>query len=399
VAFALHRGGWRGQGRFIMRYLLPWLGAGVMLLILADLFLTVLYARVGRSLFSNRLARLVWQLFRRVARQFPRCKGEILSYCGPLMLLVLVGIWTLGLSLGAGMVVYPKLGKSVVATGGPPTETDFLTAIYVGGKSLTVVGAGDFSPQTTAFRLFFMMNSVIGFSMLSLTLTYLMQIYSALQRRNVAALEAHISTDDTGDAAELIAGLGPEGAFPNPPTRLEEMAAEMADVKETHHFYSLLMYFRFRETFYSPTHLALLDLDTVALIKSALDDEKYRWLKESGAVADLWRATMRALAGMAESLLPGGLPDAVEPQEKQKEQWRQRYFAALRRLRQAGIQTIHDEQAGAETYISLRAMWDRFIREYSRFMAYEMREIDPACTNPQQSDLRQEFRTRLRAAG
>src|SRR4051812_31148836 len=108
-----------------MRYLLPWLGAGVMLLILADLFLTVLYARVGRSLFSNRLARLVWQLFRRVARQFPRCKGEILSYCGPLMLLVLVGIWTLGLSLGAGMVVYPKLGKSVVATGGPPTETDF----------------------------------------------------------------------------------------------------------------------------------------------------------------------------------------------------------------------------------------------------------------------------------
>src|SRR5207248_2446076 len=98
-----------------------------------------------------------------------------------------------------------------------PTPTDFLTAIYVGGKSLTVVGAGDFTPQTTPFRLFFLMNSVIGFSMLSLTLTYLMQIYSALQRRNVAALEAHISTDDTGDAAELIAGLGPEGSFPDPP--------------------------------------------------------------------------------------------------------------------------------------------------------------------------------------
>ena len=382
-----------------MRYLLPWLGATVMLLILADLFLTVLYARVGESVFSNRLARLVWRLFRAVAVRFPRHKGDILSFCGPLMLLILVAIWTLGLGVGTGMIIYPKLGKSVVAMGGVPTDSDFLTAMYVGGKSLTVVGAGDYAPLTPAFRWFFLINSIIGFSMLTLTLTYLMQIYSALQRRNVAALEAHISTDDTGDAAELIAGLGPEGAFPNPPTRLEEMAAEMADVKETHHFYSLLMYFRFRETFYSPTHLAVLDLDTVALIKSALDDEKYRWLKESGAVADLWRASMRLLTGMAESLLPAGLPDPVEPQEKQKEQWRQRYFAALRRLRQAGIRTFHDEQAGAEVYISMRAKWDRYIGAYSAFMAYEMREIDPACIDPQQSDLRQEFRTRLRAAG
>ena len=140
------------------------------------------------------------------------------------MLLVLVAIWTLGLSCGAGLIIYPKLGKSVIAMGGVPTETDFITAVYAGGKSMTVVGAGDYAPLTPAFRWFFLMNSVIGFSMLTLTLTYLMQIYSALQRRNLAALEAHISTDDTGDAAELIAGIGPEGAFANPPTRLEAMA-------------------------------------------------------------------------------------------------------------------------------------------------------------------------------
>jgi hypothetical protein len=382
-----------------MRYLLPWLGAAVMLLVLTDLFLTVLYARVGASVFSNRLARLVWRLFKVVALRFPLHKGAILSFCGPVILLLLVAIWTLGLSAGAGMIVYPKLGTSVVATGGVATPTDFLTAMYAGGKSMTVVGAGDFSPQTTAFRWFFLLNSVIGFTILTLTLNFLMQIYSALQRRNVAALEAHISSDDTGDAAELVAGLGPEGAFPNPPTRLEELAAEMADVKETHHFYSLLMYFRFSESFYAPSHLTLLHLDTVTLIKSGLDDEKYRWLKESGAVADVWRAAMRMMTGMAESLLPGGLPDPKEPDDKQQEQWRQRYFAALRRFRQAGIPTIRDERAGAEVYLSLRVQWDRYIRECAAFMAYEMREIDPACVDPQQSDQRQEFRTRLRAAG
>src|SRR3954468_11065260 len=98
--------------KIVMRYLLPWIGAGVMLVILADLFLTVLYARVGRSIFSNRLARVRWSLFPAVSRRFPRYKGEILSFCGPLMLLVLVAIWTLGLSFGAGLIIYPNLGKS-----------------------------------------------------------------------------------------------------------------------------------------------------------------------------------------------------------------------------------------------------------------------------------------------
>ena len=381
-----------------MRYLLPWIGAAVMVLIFTDMFLTVLYARIGRSVFSNRMARLVWRCFRTIAFRLPRHKGAILSFCGPVILVLLVGVWTMGLSAGAGMIVYPHLGTSVRAVGESATPSDFLTAVYAAAKSMTVVAAGDYAPHTTAFRLFFLLNSVIGFSMLTLTLTYIMQIYSALQRRNVAALEAHISTDDTGDAAELIAGLGAEGAFPNPPTRLESLATEMADVKETHHFYSLLMYFRFNETFYAPSHLALIDLDTVALIKSGLDDEKFRWLKECGAMSDLWRAAIRFLVGIANPLLPSGPPQPADPDEKQQDRWRQRYFAALRRFRQAGIATIADERTGAENYISLRAQWDRYIVAYAHFMAYEMRELDPACVDPPQSDQRQEFRARLHTA-
>jgi len=92
-------------------------------------------------------------------------------------------------------------------------------------------------------------------------------------------------------------------------------------------------------------------------------------------------------------------PEQLEPQEKQKQQWRQRYFAALRRLRQAGIETFRDEQAGVEIYISLRADWYRYSGAYAAFMACEMREIGPACVDPQQSDQRQEFRTRPRGAG
>jgi hypothetical protein len=136
------------------------------------------------------------------------------------------------------------------------------------------------------------------------------------------------------------------------------------------------------------------------LIKSALDDRRYAWLKESAAVTQLWHASMHLLTLLAVSYLPGGLPDAPEePDEATLERWRRRYAAALRRLRQAGIDTAADEAAGAEVYVSLRARWDRYIVAFADYMAHGMAEIDPVGSNPEVTDERQEFRTRLRAAG
>jgi hypothetical protein len=46
-----------------MRALEQVLGAFLMLAILLDVFLTVLYARVGTGILSHKLARLTWRLF------------------------------------------------------------------------------------------------------------------------------------------------------------------------------------------------------------------------------------------------------------------------------------------------------------------------------------------------
>jgi hypothetical protein len=109
---------------------------------------------------------------------------------------------------------------------------------------------------------------------------------------------------------------------------------------------------------------------------------------------------MRLLTLLAASFLPGGLPqDSHGPDPATLDRWRRRYSAALRRLRQAGIQTIADEQAGAEVYVSLRARWDRYITTFADWMAHDMDTIDPAGARPESADQRQDFRTRLRAAG
>jgi hypothetical protein len=285
--------------------LLRILGALLIVLVLLDVFLTVLYARVGAGVISNHLAGATWWTFRTLARPFPRRRDTLLSFCGPSILVLLVGAWVLGLMCGGAMIVQPSLGSGIVTTSGR-TPTDFVTALYIVGDSLTTVGTSDFAPRTGALKLFQTFLSLVGISMLTLTLTYFLEIYNALHSRNTFAVKMHHATGSSGDAAELIAGVGPQGQFQAGYNHLTEMAGEMIELFENHHFYAILLYFRFREPHYALARMALITLDTVTLIKSALDDREYAWVKESAAVVQMWRASMEMLTELARVFLPAG---------------------------------------------------------------------------------------------
>jgi hypothetical protein len=360
-----------------VRALEPALGAVLIALVLADVFLTVLYARMGTGVFSPSVARLTWLCFRGLSRAFGRRRGVVLSLCGPAILVLLVFVWASLLTCGTAMVIHPYMGTSIrIMTEAPPHE--FVTALYAAATSVAIVGTNEFVPQTAVFRIYFLFNSLAGLSVLSLTLTYLMQIYIALQRRNTVGLTVYLQTGLTNDAAELVAGLGPGGRFTIGYVELSRFAADVATAKEAHHFYPVLFYFRFNEAYYSVSWIIIVALDTVSLIRTALDDAEYAWLKESGAVAQLWDASLMMIQTLEHSFLPGGVPETFVPQAEVQERWRQRYFAAAQRFRRAGIKTVADEQAGADAYIGLRAQWDNYIKSLAPTMLYRMGDIDPA---------------------
>lgn len=373
------------------------IGALVMAIVLLDVFLAVLYARAGTGILSRTVAKFVRRVFLLASKPFGRYQGTVMSFCGPVVLVLLVLMWDFGLTLGAGLVIHPALGASVANASGA-TPTDFITALQAGGNSTSIVGAGEFSPQTGAFRLFYLFASLTGTAITSLTLTYLMQVYSALRSRNSTALNFHLASAETGDAAELVAGLGPRGKFDGGYSNLSELAVKATEAKEAHHFYPVLFYFRFREPHYAVSRFTLVALDSVTLIKSALDDEKYEWLKESAAVAQLWRACMLSLTNLTENFLSGETGER-EPNEQTRERWHRRYQAALERFRQAGIETVADEKGGFEIYVSLRAEWDDSIASLAPLLAYEIEEIDPAGSRPESATERQDFRDRSHSAG
>src|SRR3954451_21851978 len=93
-------------------WLEPLAGALLMALILADVFLTVLYARAGTGIISDRLARLVWLVLGRASS--PGNGSHLLSFCGPLILVALLFTWSILLALGAALIVHPQLGTTAL---------------------------------------------------------------------------------------------------------------------------------------------------------------------------------------------------------------------------------------------------------------------------------------------
>jgi hypothetical protein len=360
-----------------LAYLEPVAGVLLMLMFLADVFLTVLYARVGTGIFSVVVAKSLWRAFRRISGVFGRRRGSILTFCGPVVLIALVLFWTAGLTLGAALIIHPKLGRSVVSSSSS-TPQDFITAMYAGGSSLSIVGGGNFSPKTGGMRMFYLLNSLVGTSVISLTLTYLMQVYSALQKRNALGLKLHLLTAETDDAAEFIARLGPQSDFDSANSTLMEIGSQIASVKESHHFYPVLFYFRFSEPFYSVSQITLTGLDTVTLLRSALDANRFGSLQRSAALTQIDRASRLLLTTLEEEFLGDGAPKPGAPSANESARWRSRYLSAEHVLLSAGIQVRQSTHDGVEHYIRLRSQWNAYIEALSPAMFFDLAEIDPA---------------------
>ena len=342
-------------------------------LVLLDVFLLVLHARADSGIISRLISLPLWRGFVGISHSLGPRKGSFLSFSGPVILLTILASWFLLLTLAAALIIHPDLGTGIKNLHGE-TPTTFDTALYNAGHSLDFISGSEFAPDTGQWRLFFLVTSIIGVALTPLVITYLLEVYNSLKLRNSLGLKVHLHSLETGDAAEVVAGIGPKGKFEAGYVSLETWASENNHVKESHHFHPILFFFRFKEPYYSASRTALTTLDTVSLIKSALDNEEYGWLKHSAAVELLWLSTLMELKTLIHTFVPNADLESPIPSER-KELWRRRYREGVDRLRRAGIQAT---DMGAEEYVSLRSQWDQYITLLAPKFAYEMDEVDTA---------------------
>lgn len=83
-------------------------------------------------------------------------------------------------------------------------------------------------PHTAGTRILFLVNSLIGASVLSFVLNYLVQVYSGLRERNALALTIDLMTGSTRDAAEMLVRLGVDGDSGDATTELSSLTRSLA---------------------------------------------------------------------------------------------------------------------------------------------------------------------------
>ncbi|NNJ24902.1 potassium channel family protein [Alienimonas chondri] len=343
--------------------------AGGLLVLLAafDLYRTVLMPRGRGGPVTRGVCRGVWWI---ASLGGDRAKGQ----AGPLTVVAGVAAWGALLAFGFALVTWPALGNGVTASGDAETPTDFVAALYYSGFNLTTLGTGDLVPRTDAYRLLMVAEAAVGFSYLTLALTYMMSVYEALNRRNVFALGLHQRTGDTGDAATYLAGL-----LPGPPAvasqDLTTLSGELAQLFEAHHFYPVLHYFRLPKPRYAMARILFVALDAASLIRSAPDGPDAQTLADSAAVEALWRGGLRPVQELAPLFLPDRLSEDVsEETAVERDRWHAHYLRAAATLRAAGV-ACRDDEEGFSRYALRRAEWNATVRRFTTFMRYDWDEV------------------------
>jgi Ion channel len=173
--------------------------AGVALIGLVgrDAFDALFHAE-GRGTFSRQLTRTVWRAFR-----FKGTRHGLFPIAGPVALVTVIATWAGLLVLGWGLVFWPHMPGGFRFDPGVEAASPFVNALNVSLVTLTTLGFGDVTPTSDALRLILPLEALLGFGLLSASISWLVSIYPALSRRRSLAYEISLlrAAEAEGDLA------------------------------------------------------------------------------------------------------------------------------------------------------------------------------------------------------
>ncbi|KOV49919.1 Ion transport 2 domain protein [Streptomyces sp. AS58] len=197
-----------------MKWLLSLVGAGLVMLTLRDLFHTLWHpTRHGG------LSRLVMTAMWRLARRF-RVRNRVVGLVGPLAMVTVVGMWAGIIILGWAIIYWPHMPGAFTFSPGSEAaqEPALLDSVYLSIVTVTTLGLGDVAPGEGWLRVVSPLEALVGFALLTATVSWVLEIYPALTRRRVLAVRLALLHDsnptmqqiDSTAGALLLEGLATE---------------------------------------------------------------------------------------------------------------------------------------------------------------------------------------------
>jgi len=260
-------------------------GVAIFLIVIWDAFeAIILPRRVTRRFRLTRLFyKTTWTTWRFVTSLIPsrKTRETLLGFFGPISLLVLLGVWAVGLVFGFGLMQYGA-GSAVVMTGAKP---GFVTDLYLSGTTFFTLGLGDVVPHSPLARVLVVTESGFGFGFLAAVIGYLPFIYGSFSKRevNISLLDSRAGTPPT--AGELLRRHAYPGGSEALRHLLKDWELWAAELMESHLSYPVLAFFRSQHDNQSWIAALTAILDACALVKVGVEDACQRQAELTFAIA------------------------------------------------------------------------------------------------------------------
>lgn len=180
--------------------------------VVRDVFHT-LFHPIGHGSIAPQVMKFVWWLLRVF-----RSDRRIASLTGPLGIALVVLTWGAIAVLGWAMIYYAQMPDAFSFSSelNPLHRNDVFDSLYLSLVTLGTLGFGDIVPTSPLLRLIAPIEALFGFMLLTAAVSWVLQIFPALHRRRVLALQlstlrrARAATPDLGIDSiptEVLTGL------------------------------------------------------------------------------------------------------------------------------------------------------------------------------------------------
>src|SRR6266850_3334454 len=279
-------------------------GVAIFLIVIWDAFeAIILPRRVTRRFRLTRLFyKTTWTTWRFVTSLIPsrKTRETLLGFFGPISLLVLLGVWAVGLVFGFGLMQYGA-GSAVVMTGAKP---GFVTDLYLSGTTFFTLGLGDVVPHSPLARVLVVTESGFGFGFLAAVIGYLPFIYGSFSKRevNISLLDSRAGTPPT--AVELLLRHSYKYGQDALAELLKDWELWSAELMESHLSYPVLAYFRSQHDNQSWIASLTAILDTCSLVMVGVDGACEKQAELTFAIARHAVVDLSQVFGTAPKPLP-----------------------------------------------------------------------------------------------
>jgi hypothetical protein len=206
---------------------------GVLLVagVLRDVFDT-LFHEAGRAALSTVIMRSIWRAFRRIGGR------RRLALAGPTSIIAVVSSWAALLIVGWALILMPHMPDAFAFTTGARSGR-IVESLYLSLVTLTTVGFGDIAPAEGWLRIVGPLEALIGFALLTASVSWLLSIYPLLSRRRSLAYEIHLLTEaesDTGTALTSMEPWAAESLYSELMSRLVSVERDMVTFPVAYYF-------------------------------------------------------------------------------------------------------------------------------------------------------------------